>query len=52
LRFETRLARVIDILKETAEPLQIVFLSCHPERYQRLPDARFFDLKQLARRGT
>jgi len=43
-----RLARVLNVLEEAANRLQIVILTCHPERYRGLPDARFFDLQQLA----
>jgi len=42
-----RLARVLTILEEAAERFQIVILTCHPERYGGLRDAKFFDLEAL-----
>jgi len=46
-----RLRRIHSILEEMAERLQIVVLTCHPERYQGLAGAHFFDLDQLARQA-
>jgi DNA repair exonuclease SbcCD ATPase subunit len=46
-----RLRRIHSILEEVAERLQIVVLTCHPERYQALAGAHYFDLDQLARRA-
>lgn len=42
-----RLARVLGLLEESSERLQIVILTCHPERYRGLEAARFIDLKSL-----
>ncbi|MFO7965571.1 MAG: AAA family ATPase [Desulfobacterales bacterium] len=42
-----RLARVMTILEESAEYLQILILTCHPERYKALAGAEFFDLESL-----
>jgi len=42
-----RLARVLRILDETAERLQVLVLTCHPERYRGLDRARFLDLVEL-----
>ena len=42
-----RLARVLTLLEECADRLQIVILTCHPERYRGLEAATFFDLKTL-----
>jgi DNA repair exonuclease SbcCD ATPase subunit len=42
-----RLARVMTLLEEAAERLQIIILTCHPERYRVLADAQFFDLESL-----
>jgi len=42
-----RLARVMTILEEAAEHLQILVLTCHPERYRALTEAQFFDLESL-----
>lgn len=42
-----RLARVLGVLEDSSERLQIVVLTCHPERYRGLETARFIDLKSL-----
>jgi len=42
-----RLARVMTILEESAEHLQILIMTCHPERYRALSGAEFFDLESL-----
>ena len=42
-----RLARVMTILEESAEYLQILILTCHPERYRALSGAEFFDMESL-----
>jgi DNA repair exonuclease SbcCD ATPase subunit len=44
-----RMARVLAILEEEAQRLQIVILTCHPERYQGLERAQFVDLEAIAR---
>ncbi|MBI4284912.1 MAG: hypothetical protein HY670_03295, partial [Chloroflexi bacterium] len=44
-----RLARILDILEEAAEHLQIVVLTCHPERYRALERANFIDLEAICR---
>ena len=41
------LARVLTLLEECADRLQIVILTCHPERYRGLESAAFLDLKAL-----
>ena len=41
-----RLARIATILDEAAERFQIILLTCHPERYRGLPNAKFFDLEK------
>jgi len=46
-----RLARVATILEEAADRFQIMLLTCHPERYRSLPDAKFFDLEDMRRTG-
>jgi len=38
-----RLARVLTLLEECADRLQIVILTCHPERYRGLESAAFLD---------
>ena len=42
-----RLARVLGLLEEEAERMQILVLTCHPERYRGLAQARFFDFEAL-----
>ncbi len=42
-----RMARVMAILEEEARRLQIVVLTCHPERYRGLTGAAFLDLDAL-----
>lgn len=44
-----RLARVMNVMEEAAQRLQILILTCHPERYRGLKQAQFFDLEVLAR---
>jgi len=46
-----RLARVMTILEEAAQRLQILILTCHPERYGGLEQAHFFDLEAMQRTG-
>lgn len=45
-----RLARVLTVLEEAAQHLQIIVLTCHPERYGALDQAKSFDLESLVRR--
>ncbi|OGO09280.1 MAG: hypothetical protein A2Y61_05940 [Chloroflexi bacterium RBG_13_60_13] len=42
-----RMARVMAILEEEAQRLQIIILTCHPERYRGLNGAQFVDLEAL-----
>jgi DNA repair exonuclease SbcCD ATPase subunit len=42
-----RLVRILTILEEEAELLQILILTCHPERYKALNEAEFFDLEAI-----
>lgn len=44
-----RLARVMAILEEAASRLQVLILTCHPERYLGLNGATLFDLEALLR---
>lgn len=44
-----RFARVMRILEEAAQRLQVLILTCHPERYLGLDGARFFDLEIILR---
>lgn len=41
-----RLARVLNLFEECADRLQIVILTCHPERYRGLEAATFFNLQE------
>jgi uncharacterized protein YhaN len=47
-----RLARVMAILEEAAQRLQVLVLTCHPERYRGLEGATFFDLETILRDVT
>ena len=42
-----RLARITKILEEMSQRLQILILTCHPERYRGLETANFIDLESL-----
>ena len=44
-----RLARVMAVLEDAAERLQVLVLTCHPERYRGLRQGRFFDFETLVR---
>ncbi len=44
-----RLARVMNILEGGAQRLQILILTCHPERYRGLERANFIDLEAIVR---
>jgi hypothetical protein len=46
-----RMARVLAVLEEEAQRLQIVILTCHPERYRGLEGAGFVDLEAVLRGG-
>ena len=46
-----RLARVMGILEEAAQRLQVLVLTCHPERYRGLEGANFIDLEAIIRGG-
>jgi uncharacterized protein YhaN len=41
-----RLARVLKLLDEATQRLQVLVLTCHPERYRGLGGAQFMDLLQ------
>ena len=47
-----RLARIMTILEEVAQHLQVLVITCHPERYCGLDDAQFFDLETILHDGT
>jgi len=40
-----RLARLLVLLEEASDKLQIIILTCHPERYRALDGAAFFNLE-------
>ncbi len=42
-----RLGRILRILKEMQQKLQIIILTCHPQRYTALGDVAGFDLEKL-----
>ena len=44
-----RLGRVLRVLEESSEKLQIIMLTCHPERYGALKEAKFIDLEEILR---
>ena len=46
-----RLARVIRILEEAGQRLQVLILTCHPERYLGLDGAHFLDLDGILSAG-
>lgn len=43
-----RFARILTVLEEYAQRLQILIFTCHPERYSGLAGAEFFDLAELS----
>ncbi len=46
-----RFARILGLLEEAAEGLQVVILSCHPERYAGVEGMARFDLERIAAGG-
>lgn len=46
-----RLARVMTVLEEAAQRLQVLILTCHPERYRGLEEGNFVDLEALLHIG-
>jgi DNA repair exonuclease SbcCD ATPase subunit len=46
-----RFARVLNILEEATQKLQVLVLTCHPERYQGLADVQFIDLEAIRYSG-
>ncbi len=45
-----RFARILGLLEEAAQNLQVVILSCHPERYAGLEGMARFDLEAVSQR--
>jgi uncharacterized protein YhaN len=44
-----RMARVLIILEEMVKRLQVLILTCHPERYRGLERANFINLEEIIR---
>ena len=42
-----RIGKIMDVFEEAAEYLQLIILTCHPERYLTLKAAKTFDLQSL-----
>lgn len=42
-----RAARILEMLAEAGQQMQILILTCHPARYASLPEVRVFDLPAL-----
>lgn len=47
-----RMARILRMLESAAERLQVLVLTCHPERYRPLRAARWIDLEAARRQGV
>lgn len=47
-----RLARVMAVLEEAAQRLQVLVLTCHPERYRGLEGANFIDLEAVVQAAS
>ncbi len=47
-----RMARVLAVLEEEAQHLQIILLTCHPEKYRGLDGASFLDLEAAVREAA
>ena len=47
-----RLSRIMTILEEASLNLQILILTCHPERYHNLKDANFIDLEAVIKNSS
>lgn len=47
-----RFARILKLLEESAEKMQILIFTCHPERYGGLENSRMFDIEGLKRNST
>ncbi len=43
-----RFARVLSLIEDVASKLQVLILTCHPEKYRALDQAAFFDLERIA----
>ena len=47
-----RLARIMTILEESAQHLQLLILTCHPERYHSLKDANLINLEAITKNSS
>lgn len=47
-----RLSRIGQVLEDAAERLQVLVITCHPERFRGLEDAVFLDLEEIVRAGA
>lgn len=47
-----RLARIMTILEEAAQRMQVLILTCHPERYRGLQGSQFVDLEAILSSGA
>jgi len=45
-----RLARIMTVIEETAQRMQVLILTCHPERYSSLIGANIINLESLIRK--
>src|SRR6266851_1708771 len=43
-----RMLRICDLLAELAERMQVIVLTCHPERFASISDARLIDVEALS----
>lgn len=46
-----RFSRILELLQEMASRLQLIILTCHPEKYAHSVEATFFDLGQTQAKG-
>jgi len=44
-----RFARILNILSEVAQRMQVIVFTCHPERYSGIEGAKFFDIEAIKR---
>ena len=42
-----RFQRILEIIDDAAQKLQILILTCHPDRFMALPEATRFDLEDI-----
>jgi hypothetical protein len=49
---DERLAAARRVMEEAAQRLQVLVITCHPERYRGLDGAQFFDLEAILHDST